>query len=149
MCTCPHPKESLPWQRQTDIPSSSMTFDTACFYLKLQWCTMMYVHLLAHDYMLWQDYAVLLSSHYATPQSIIPNMPLSPAVPLLLCWMLRTGLALSKCYLEPDSYSPFHAMMAFVALLWIPASCQEPCTNVRPVPTLHGVVIAKATSCAC
>eukprot|EP00434_Breviolum_minutum_P005369 symbB.v1.2.004735.t1/scaffold275.1/size244369/5 len=22
---------------------------------------------------------------------------------------------------------------------------QEPCTNVRPVPTLHGVVIAKAT----
>ena len=42
--------------------------------------------------------------------SIIPNMPLSPAVPLLLCWMLRAGLALSKCYLEPDSYSPFHAI---------------------------------------
>lgn len=101
MCTCPQPKKCLPWHRQTfQVPQWPSTLPASISnILKLQWCTMMYVHLLAHDSMLWQDYTVLLSSHYATPQSIIPNTPLSPAVPLLLCWMLRT-----------DSYSPFHAI---------------------------------------
>ena len=111
MCTCPHPKKCSPWHRQTfQVPQWPLTLPASISdYSDVQW-SMMYVHLLAHDYMLWQDYTVLLSSHYATPQSIIPNTPLSPAVPLLLCWMLRTALALSKCYLELDSYSPFHAI---------------------------------------
>ncbi len=147
MRTCAHPRKSVPWHRQTfKVPQWPLTLPASISnYSDVQWCTTICprLHVVARLYC-----AAIVTPCYAP---IIPNMPLWRAMPFLLCWMLYAELALSKSYLEQDFILAISCFYDGLCCVVVNSGvlCQEPCTNVRPVPTLHGVVIAKATSCAC